>query len=90
MVLSGWEHVCVLYADTLEDDCLKEVTMRDYEISGSGIRDPVAAAAIQEADRQPEEVSRAIRIIKFTARCHGLEVENRICLVDKETGERWP
>ena len=88
MVLSRWEHVCVLYADALEDDCLKEVTMRDYEISGSGIRDPVAEA-IQEADRQPEEVSRAIRIIKFTARCHGLEVENRICLVDKETGERW-
>lgn len=64
--------------------------MRDYEISGSGIRDPAAEKAIREADQQPEEVSRAIRLIKFTARCHGLEVENRICLVDKETGERWP
>ena len=64
--------------------------MRDYEINGSGIRDPAAEKAIREADQQPEEVSKAIRIMKFTARCHGLEVENRICLVDEETGERWP
>ena len=64
--------------------------MRDYEINGSGIRDPAAEKTIREADQQPEEVSKAIRIMKFTARCHGLEVENRICLVDKETGERWP
>ena len=90
MVLSGWEHVCVLYADTLEDDCLKEVTMKDYERNDRGIHDPATEKAIREADQQPEEVSRAIRIIKFTARCHGLEVENRICLVDEETGERWP
>ena len=29
--------------------------MRDYEINGSGVQDQVAAAAIQEADRQPED-----------------------------------
>lgn len=28
--------------------------MKDYEVNGSGVRDPVAAAAIREADR-PEE-----------------------------------
>ena len=68
----------------------QEEIRREHEINGSGIRDPAAEKAIREADQQPEEVSKAIRIMKFTARCHGLEVENRICLVDKETGERWP
>ena len=64
--------------------------MRDYEVNGSGVRDPVAAKAIREADRQPEEVSRTIKIMKWVAKHHGVEVENRICLVDKETGRRWP
>ena len=64
--------------------------MKDYEVNGSGIRDPAAEKAIREADQQPEEVSRAIKIMKWVAKNHGFEVENRICLVDKETGERWP
>lgn len=64
--------------------------MRDYEVNGSGVRDPVAAKAIREVDRQPEEVSRTIKFMKFVADCMGFEVHGRICLVDKETGRRWP
>ena len=38
----------------------------------SGARDPVAAKAIREADRQPEHVSKAVELMKFTAGKPGL------------------
>ena len=37
--------------------------MKDYEVNGSGVRDPVAAKAIREADRPPEGLTRAIRLM---------------------------
>lgn len=64
--------------------------MKDYEVNGSGVRDPVAAKAIREADRPPEDLSRAIRLMKFAADCLGFEVGERIVLIDKKTGRRWP
>ncbi len=53
--------------------------MKDYEVNGSGVRDPVAAAAIREADKPPENLSRAIRLMKFAADCLGFEVVGGLC-----------
>ena len=39
----------------------------DLYHNASGVRDPVAAKAIREADRQPEHVSKAVELMKFTA-----------------------
>ena len=50
----------------------------------SGVRDPVAAKAIREADRQPDNVENAIRRMKTIAGWHDCEVVNRIVLRDKK------
>lgn len=63
--------------------------MKDYEVNGSGVRDPVAAKAIREADRPPEDLSRAVRLMKFAADCLGFEVVGRIWLRDKKTGMEY-
>lgn len=63
--------------------------MKDYEVNGSGVRDPVAAKAIREADRPPENLSLAIRLMKFAADCLGFEVIGRIWLRDKKTGMEY-
>ena len=55
-----------------------------------GYLDPTAGDAIREADRPPEDLSRAIRLMKFAADCLGFEVGERIVLIDKKTGRRWP
>ena len=52
----------------------------------SGVRDPVAAKAIREADRQPEHVSKAVELMKFTAGNLDCEVVGRIVLRDKKRG----
>ena len=63
--------------------------LKDFEVNGSGVRDPVAAKAIREADRPPEDLSRAIRLMKIAADCLGFEVVGRIVLRDAETGRGW-
>ena len=63
--------------------------MKDYEVNGSGVRDPVAAKAIREVDKPPENLSLAIRLMKFAADCLGFEVVGRITLRDVETGRVW-
>ena len=55
-----------------------------------GYPDPTAGDAIREADRPPENLSRASRLMKFAADCLGFEVGERIVLIDKKTGRRWP
>ena len=54
-----------------------------------GYPDPTAGDAIREADRPPEDLSRAIRLMKFAADCLGIEVVGRIVLRDAETGRVW-
>lgn len=54
-----------------------------------GYPDPTAGDAIQEADRPPEDLVRAIRLMKFAADCLGFEVVGRIVLRDAETGRVW-
>lgn len=55
-----------------------------------GYPDPTAGDAIREADKPPENLSLAIRLMKFAADCLGFEVGERIVLIDKKTGRRWP
>lgn len=62
----------------------------DLYHNASGVRDPVAAKAIREADRQPDNVENAIRRMKTIAEWHDCEVVNRIVLRDKKTGHIWP
>lgn len=64
--------------------------MRDYDKNGSGVRDPVAASAIREADRLPEDYCRTVRMMLFTAKCMGYHVEDTIRLRDERTGRVWP
>ena len=54
-----------------------------------GYPDPTAGDAIREADRPPEDLCRAIRLMKFAADCLGFEVVGRIVLRDAETGRVW-
>lgn len=54
-----------------------------------GYLDPTAGDAIREADKPPENLSRAIRLMKFAADCLGFEVVGRIVLRDVETGRVW-
>lgn len=61
----------------------------DLYHNGSGMRDPVAGEAIQEADKQPEHISKAVSLMKTIARWQGCEVEGRIVLKDKKTGRTW-
>ena len=62
----------------------------DLYHNGSGVRDPVACRAIKEADRQPEQVSKAVELKKLTAKNFDCEVVGRIVLRDKKTGRVWP
>lgn len=62
----------------------------DLYHNGSGVRDPVACRAIREADRQPEQVSKAVELMKLTAKNFECEVVGRIVLRDKKTGRVWP
>lgn len=57
--------------------------------NGEGYLDPTASRAIWEADKPPEDLSRAIRLMKFAADCLGYEVINRIRLRDKKTGQEY-
>ena len=57
--------------------------------NAEGYPDPTEGEAIRRADRLPEDLSRAIRLMKFAADCLGFEVVGRIVLRDVETGRVW-
>lgn len=54
-----------------------------------GYPDPTQGKAIREADKPPEEVSKAVEYLKGIASLMGYEVSNRIWLKDKKTGREW-
>lgn len=58
--------------------------------NSEGYPAPTEGEAIRRADRPPEDLTRAIRLMKFAADCLGFEVGERIVLIDKKTGRRWP
>ena len=57
--------------------------------NAEGYPDPTEGEAIRRADRPPEDLSRAIRLMKFAADCLGFEVVGRMVLGDVETGRVW-
>lgn len=54
-----------------------------------GYKDPTAENAIKAATAPPEELKRAIKILKAVAKVYGYEITNRIILKDLKTGEEW-
>lgn len=57
--------------------------------NAEGYPDPTEGEAIRRADRPPEDLSRAIRLMKFAADCLGFEMVGRIVMRDTETGRVW-
>ena len=57
--------------------------------NAEGYPDPTEGEAIRRADRPPEDLSLAIRLMKFAADCLGFEVIGRIWLRDKKTGMEY-
>ena len=57
--------------------------------NNEGYPDPTASMAIQEVDRPPENVTQAIKLMKFTAKCFGCELSGRIWLRDVKTGKEY-
>lgn len=58
--------------------------------NSEGYPAPTEGEAIRRADRPPEDLTRAIRMMKFAADCLGFEVGERIVLIDKKAGRRCP
>lgn len=63
--------------------------MKGIYTTASGNPDPTAGKAISETDKQPKEVSQAVKYLKDIASKMGFEITNRIHLKDKETGREW-
>ncbi len=63
--------------------------MDDYKRNGSGYYDPTAYKAIKRVTEGEKKVSRVIKTLQAVAHLAGFEIEGRIVLVDKETGEIW-
>lgn len=56
--------------------------------NAEGYHDPTAGKAIHKADKQPDNVELAIRLIKAVARECNVEIIGRIAIRD-ETGRVW-
>lgn len=63
--------------------------MEDIKRNGSGYYDPTAYKAIKRLTEDEKKVSRVIKTLQAVAHLAGFEIEGRIVLVDKETGEIW-
>lgn len=63
--------------------------MEDIKRNGSGYYDPTAYKAIKQLTEGEKRVSRVIKTLQAVAHLAGYDIEGRIVLVDKETGEVW-
>ena len=61
----------------------------DINKNGSGYTDPTAAQAIKNISEREKKVYKLIKTIKAIAELAGYEIEERIVLRDKATGEEW-
>lgn len=61
----------------------------DLKRNAAGYSDPTAYEAIKTVSEEEKKVSKLIKIIKFIADLAGYEVEERIVLRDKKSGEIW-
>lgn len=57
--------------------------------NASGYADPTAFEAIKNITEAEKKLSKTIKTIKSIAELAGYEVEERIVLKDKKTGEIW-
>ncbi len=57
--------------------------------NSEGYPDPVAGAAVREADKQPELVSWYIRMIRELAQIFDLEIVGYVHVRDKKTRRIW-
>jgi len=57
--------------------------------NGSGYYDPTAEQALKPIVAKERKVSQVIKTIQAVAHLAGFEIEGRITLIDKETGEVW-
>ena len=61
----------------------------DLKRNASGYADPTAAKAIKHITEAEMKVSKVIKTIQSVAHLAGYEIEGRIVLRDKESGEIW-
>lgn len=62
---------------------------QELKRNGSGYVDPTAQKAITHLQEKQKRVSRVIENLKNAANIAGFEIEGRITLKDKRTGEIW-
>lgn len=63
--------------------------MDELKRNGSGYKDPTAEKAIKKVIETEKTVSKVIKTLQAVAHLAGFEIEGRIVLRDKETGEIW-
>ena len=54
-----------------------------------GYLDPTSFAALNKEERSKKRVSNLIAVLKYIARNAGFEIDGRIVLIDRESGEVW-
>lgn len=55
----------------------------------AGYLDPTACKAIKEADKDNEKANKLLHTIFSICDLSGFRIDNRIILVDKNTGKTW-
>lgn len=63
--------------------------MDELRRNGSGYVDPTPYQAIKNITKEEKKVSKVIKTLQSVAHLAGYEIEGRIALRDKQTGEIW-
>lgn len=63
--------------------------MDELKRNGSGYKDPTAYKALKHIDKNETRVKRVIKTLQEVAHLAGFEIEGRITLIDKRTGDIW-
>ena len=63
--------------------------MDELKRNGSGYTDPTAYKALKRIDKNEKRVTRVIKALQEVAHIAGFEIEGRITLIDKKTGDIW-
>ena len=63
--------------------------MDELKRNGSGYTDPTAYKALKRIDKNEKRVTRVIKALQEVAHLAGFEIEGRITLIDKKTGDIW-
>lgn len=67
------------------------MTMNDKELmkNAAGYQDPTAYTAVKNIQEGEARISKLVKTIFYICELAGFDVQNRIILVDKETGKIW-